>query len=137
MFRNRDSTPLTMADVTTTENSLSIVDLRHLKSLDSYFMSDCYWEEETIRRFRALGLVSRDGKRIVLTDAGRLAPHTTDRSQSSYVVKYRKRAQLALKNAETALDDQTKRALLNQVELWDRMARYESRLRFSSRESHR
>ena len=74
-------------------DSLSILDLHHLKALDRYFMSDCYWEDDIIRRFRELGLVSRDGGRIVLTDAGRQAQRTTAPSLSSNVVEYRDRTE--------------------------------------------
>lgn len=45
-------------------------ELAALKSIDDYFVGTDYWEDETIRLYRGLGLVRTDGKRIKLSEAG-------------------------------------------------------------------
>ena len=45
-------------------------ELAALKSIDDYFVDTDYWQDETIRLYRGLGLVWTDGQRINLTEAG-------------------------------------------------------------------
>jgi hypothetical protein len=40
-----------------------------LKSIHIRFVGSDYWDDETIRLYRGLGLVWTDGKRIKLTEA--------------------------------------------------------------------
>ena len=51
-------------------DSLSALELRHLKSIALHFISASYWEDETIKRYWALGLVSCDERQIHLTEEG-------------------------------------------------------------------
>jgi hypothetical protein len=55
------------------EPALSPADLRALKLIDEVWVCASYWEDEIIKRYRALGLVASDGECIRLTDAGRQA----------------------------------------------------------------
>jgi len=45
-------------------------DLRRLRLIAELSIGDEYWEDETIKRYRMLGLVSRKDGRIQLTEAG-------------------------------------------------------------------
>ena len=54
-------------------DSLLDRDLRLLKSIFEHFISADYWEDATIKRYRALDLVSCDGKQIHLTSIGERA----------------------------------------------------------------
>lgn len=56
---------------------LSSRELRALSLIGEVFVSVDYWEDETIRLYRALGLVLSDGDRINLTAAGRQASKPT------------------------------------------------------------
>jgi hypothetical protein len=49
---------------------LSALELNGLRSIALNFVSSSYWEDETIKRYRALGLVSCEGARIHLTEGG-------------------------------------------------------------------
>lgn len=49
---------------------LSQQEVRALRSIERYCIGWDYWEDETVRKYRALGLVRLSGDRIVLTDAG-------------------------------------------------------------------
>ena len=53
-----------------TEISLSASELRALRFLVTAEVGMDYWEDETIRLYRSLGLVCSDGLRITLTEAG-------------------------------------------------------------------
>jgi hypothetical protein len=50
--------------------SLSPADLRALKLIGEVWVCASYWQDEIIKRYRALGLVTSDGERLCLTEAG-------------------------------------------------------------------
>jgi hypothetical protein len=52
---------------------LSRRELAALSSIDASIVGIDYWEDETIRLYRGLGLVRTAGERINLTQAGRRA----------------------------------------------------------------
>ena len=51
--------------------SLSSHELRALRTIAEVWVSADFWEDETIKRYRELGLVTRIGDRITLTVAGK------------------------------------------------------------------
>ena len=53
--------------------TLSDRDLCALASIADCFVDADYWEDETIRLYRSMGLVCSDGTQIHLTEAGRQA----------------------------------------------------------------
>jgi hypothetical protein len=59
---------------------LSAHDLWALEIIGKTWVCASYWEDETIRRYRTLGLLSCDGSQIRLTEAGKRAgmPPSTD-----------------------------------------------------------
>jgi len=52
------------------EQGLSTRELRALGEIERLCFGQDYWEDETIRKYRAAGLVRLSGNRIVLTEAG-------------------------------------------------------------------
>jgi hypothetical protein len=59
--------------------ALSNRELTALKSIHIRFVGSDYWDDETIRLYRGLGLVWTDGKRIKLTEGGAQAIHRDER----------------------------------------------------------
>lgn len=53
--------------------ALSERELSALKTIGRRYIGVDFWEDETIERYRRLGLVTLRGKRIILTAAGRRA----------------------------------------------------------------
>jgi hypothetical protein len=70
-----------------TTSSLSACELRYLRPIAERFVCASYWEDKTIKNYRALGLVSCDGKRIELTDAGKIACSTLPVRDGGSVVR--------------------------------------------------
>lgn len=54
-------------------DDLSAPELSGLRAIPNRFVSADYWEDETVQRYRALGLVWSDGDQIHISEAGRLA----------------------------------------------------------------
>ena len=52
-------------------NSLSAEEIAGLKSIAAQRVGIDYWEDATIKRYRALQLVVLEGDQIILTEAGR------------------------------------------------------------------
>jgi hypothetical protein len=56
---------------------LTVMDHHNLRWIAQVWVSASYWEDETIRRYRQLGLVSNNGARLRLTEAGQRASMAT------------------------------------------------------------
>lgn len=54
-----------------TEQHLSLQEVRALGLIEQYCVGGDYWEDETIRKYRAAGLVRLLDNRIVVTEKGR------------------------------------------------------------------